>query len=224
MSGSAPTVLIVEDHELLAESLSFALRAEGFTVEVIPLISLDAIVDAARVLGPDLVLLDLDLGHIGSALPLVRPLSGLGADVLVVTGTTDEMRIAETLEAGAVGYVHKSRPFDELLGAVVEVANGRSPLHTSQRTELLLDLRRHRLERAEELEGFMRLTPREQAVLARLMEGGSAESIAKDEYITVATVRSHIRGILGKLGVNTQIGAVAAARRAGWSSEDVAEP
>lgn len=210
-------MLIVEDHELLAESLSFTLRAEGYAVEAAPLESLGGIESSARAIGPDVVLLDLDLGHLGSALPLVTPLAALGADVLVVTGSDDLIRIAETLEAGAVGYVQKSQPYDELLAAVVDVAERRSPLSATRRTELLLDLRRHRRAREETLARFTRLTKREAEVLRALVQGGTAEAIARDSFVSIATVRSHIQKVLQKLEVKTQIAAVAEARRAGWT-------
>lgn len=214
------TVLIVEDHELLAESLSFTLRAEGYSVEAAPLESLEGIEAVARAIEPDVVLLDLDLGQVGSGLPLVGPLAALGADVLVVTGSEDLMRIAETLEAGAVGFVQKSQPYNELLAAVVDVAEGRPPLSSTQRTELLLDLRRHRRAREETLARFTRLTKREAEVLSALLHGGSAEAISRESFVSIATVRSHIQKILQKLEVKTQIAAVAEARRAGWTPPD----
>ncbi len=53
-------------------------------------------------------------------------------------------------------------------------------------------------------------------MLQRLTRGCSADEIAAETYVSLATVRSHIRAILQKLGVNSQLAAVAAASRAGW--------
>jgi len=64
------------------------------------------------------------------------------------------------------------------------------------------------------------LTEREQSVLAELMEGHCAEEIAKAAFVSISTVRSQIKAILQKLGVNSQLAAVALTRRAGWSSKD----
>ena len=63
------------------------------------------------------------------------------------------------------------------------------------------------------------LTEREQVVLAELIEGHCAEDIAKAAFVSISTVRSQIKAILQKLGVNSQLAAVAMARRAGWSLE-----
>ncbi len=68
----------------------------------------------------------------------------------------------------------------------------------------------------ERLAPFRALSPREQAVLAGLLAGDSAETIAHRSYVSLATVRSQIRAVLLKLGVNSQLAAVALAREAGW--------
>lgn len=64
------------------------------------------------------------------------------------------------------------------------------------------------------------LSDRERAVLIHLMHGLSAEQIARLDYVTVSTVRSQIRSILAKLGVNSQLAAVAFAYGACWTSDD----
>ncbi len=77
--------------------------------------------------------------------------------------------------------------------------------------------------RGSRLELFARLTEREQFVLSELMEGHGAEDIAKAAFVSISTVRSQIKAILQKLGVNSQLAAVAMARRAGWALEERAE-
>ena len=70
---------------------------------------------------------------------------------------------------------------------------------------------------------FGDLTERERFVLAELMEGHCAEEIAHAAFVSVSTVRSQIKAILQKLGVSSQLAAVALARRAGWSLDSPAE-
>ena len=70
----------------------------------------------------------------------------------------------------------------------------------------------------ERLEPFERLTPREAEVLALLMQGQAAEAIARRFVVSEATVRTQIRGVLGKLGVGSQLAAVAEAHRVGWQA------
>lgn len=211
------SVLIVEDHELLAQSLVYALRAEGVPTETLQPQSVDQILKVAEDLRPGVVLLDLELGgEIGDSIPLIGPLEELGAQVMMVTGVTDRVRLAECLEAGATGLINKSTPFDQLVEAVREVAELGSLIPADQRHELLGELRRQRAADRERLEPFERLTSREQQVLAGLMEGKSAEKIAEDSFVSLATVRSQIRAVLLKLDVNSQLGAVALARKNSW--------
>lgn len=211
------SVLIIEDHELLAQSLSFALQAEGVPTNTIRPESAEQILDAAAGFKPGVVLLDLELGgDIGDSIPLIGPLEKLGAQVMMVTGVTDRRRLAECLEAGATGLIDKSTPFDQLVQAVQEVAELGSLVPPSQRHELLSELRHQRAADRERAQPFERLTPREQEVLAGLMAGKSAEKIAEDAFVSLATVRSQIRAVLLKLDVNSQLAAVALAQRNGW--------
>ncbi len=213
-------VLIVEDHELLAQSLAFALRADGLIVEVVLDSSPDDIVNLAERFAPDVVLLDLHLGEeLASGLPLIGPLRDRGPAVVMLTGTTDRVELAECIEAGAIGIVSKSESFDRLVESVKEAAELQSLLTPSQREELLAELRRQRSEERRRLAVFDRLTARERQVLAALMDGKSAEGIAEESFVSLATIRSQIRSVLMKLGVNSQLGAVALARRSGWTYE-----
>lgn len=130
--------------------------------------------------------------------------------------TTDRVQLAECIEIGAVGFVAKSESFDRLLEAIREVAAVQTLLTADQRTELLLELRPQRAATEARLKPFTRLTPRERQVLQALHEGKQAEALAREWVLSVATIRSQIRSVLQKLGVSSQLQAVALARRAGW--------
>jgi DNA-binding NarL/FixJ family response regulator len=211
------SVLIIEDHQLLAQSLSFALSAEGLSVTVTALDSVAAVTAECERLRPQIVLLDLDLGErIGDGAALVGPLQALGTKVLVVTGSTDRMRHATCLELGAAGVLPKSTPYDQLVDAVLAVAAGHPVMRDAERQTLLAELRAWRSTQGRQLAPFEQLTAREAAVLAELMNGRSCEAIARAGYVSEATVRTQIRGVLTKLGVPSQLAAVAQAQRAGW--------
>jgi DNA-binding NarL/FixJ family response regulator len=217
MVGRLHGVLIVEDHGLLADSLLYALRAEGLDADKIAPVTADGILDTARRLSPTVVLLDLDLGgEIGSSVGLIPPLHQLGAQVVMVTGISDRTRLAECLEAGATGLIDKATSFDQLVDSVREVAELGTIVPAARRDMLLAELREQRKADQRRREPFERLTPREREVLAALMDGKSANVIAKESSVSLATVRSQIRTILMKLDVNSQLTAVAMAKRSGW--------
>jgi DNA-binding NarL/FixJ family response regulator len=219
LDGEDVTVLIVEDHALLAQTLVLALNAEGCHACTADLTDAATLVQQVRARRPEVVLLDLDLGAtLGDGVALVQPLTELGARVLVVSGSTDRLRLAETLERGAVGFLSKQVPFEQLLSTVLEVVAQRPVLSTAHRYELMAELRCARAARVRDLAPFETLTPRERAVLAALARGQRAETIAAAAVLSEATVRSQIRAVLAKLNVNSQLEAVALAWKVGWIS------
>lgn len=216
-AGRRPAVLIVDDHELLAGTLALALRQLGHDVHTSTWPSPQAIVDAARDLAPAVVLLDLELGAgLGSGLDLIGPLTEVGSRVVMVTGITDRARLGACIAAGATGVVSKATAFSSLVESVEGAVAGAPLLSDEERQALVDEYRRHERADRERLAPFRALTAREEAVLGHLVAGESAEAIADRLYVSVATVRSHIRAILLKLGVNSQLAAVASAHDAGW--------
>lgn len=209
---------VVEDHELLAESLAYALARQGLDAVVVAPHSEKEVLARLEDIRPDVVLLDLHLGDLGSALPVIEPLRGLGIRVIVMTGETSRAAWGECLEAGAAAIVSKTAPFDALLDRIARLATGDDAMPPGEREDLLAELRAARLEERVRLEPFRRLSVRECEVLTDLMEGWNAEAIADAAFVSVTTVRSHIRSILRKLDVGSQLAAVAMATRAGWSS------
>jgi two-component system, NarL family, nitrate/nitrite response regulator NarL len=71
---------------------------------------------------------------------------------------------------------------------------------------------------------FDRLTPREEEVLSALMRGAKARDICTQSFVSMPTVRSQIRSILSKLGVTSQLAAVALAYQSGWSGPRDRDP
>jgi DNA-binding NarL/FixJ family response regulator len=210
--------MIIEDHELLAHSLRLALSAEGMSVTAGPL-EATAVVAMAAECKPDVALLDLDLGSGGDGIELVAPLVRIGVRVIVVSATADRARVAACIERGAWCFHSKSLPLAELLTTVRRAAAGEQVLSEAARHDLMTDLRRARRARDRDLAPYESLTARERFVLAELMDGKSAANIAASSYVSEATIRTQIRAVLTKLGVTSQLAAVAAARRVDWRSD-----
>lgn len=212
-------IAIIDDHELLAQSLALALKMQGFAATSYTPVDLGTTLRAVLADRPDVVLLDLQLGAAGHGLSLVHPLTRAGARVLVVTGVTEPCELAATLEAGAVGYVSKSEPVDLLLLTATRVARGEEVMAPELRRAMLAELRRWRLEDQAARAPFDRLTCRERDVLRGLADGHPVAAIAEQCFVSVATVRTQVRAILEKLQVGSQLEAVAMAHRAGWYDE-----
>lgn len=210
-------MVLVEDHGLIAHALAAALSARGKDARTIDPATTGDLVAAVLGHEPALALVDLDLGPRGDSLELIAGVSAADVPVVVVTGVSDPIRRARCVEAGAVGVLGKHGPFDGLVAAVDQALDRGTLLSPNERAEHLARLRSYTSAEAVRLAPFERLTGREAEVLDGLMRGRSVEQVAAERFVSVTTVRTHVRGILTKLGVGTQLAAVAKAREAGWT-------
>ena len=220
-SESRTRVLLVDDHELLGQILVHALNAAGLAAQLASAPTVAAVAECLATARPEVALLDLDLGEAhGTGLQLIPTLIDAGTQVIMLTGSRDRLALAECLEAGAIAVVGKDEPLDVLIGAISDAVAGK-PMRADARHDLLQELWAARARAEEAGKPFGRLTRREQEVLGALTEGLSAAEIADRDYVSLATVRSQIRGVLVKLGVTSQLAAVAMASRSGWQPPGV---
>lgn len=205
-------VLVVDDHALVASSLVMALRQRGVAASAVAPADAVARIDEPAPPG-GLVLLDLDLGAGLDGAALVPRLRRAGWRVLLVTGSTDEIRIATAITAGAVGRVDKSALFDQLVTTVLHVAEGRPLLDDAERARLREVAEVAHDEAALDQDHWRRLTPRERQIAELIADGRRPATIAAEFVVSVATVRTQVRSILGKLEVGSQLEVAALARR-----------
>jgi DNA-binding NarL/FixJ family response regulator len=220
------SILIVEDHPVLATSMAIALEAQGIgRVQVAAQEHLDpeAVLAAAEEARPDIVLLDLHLGDDRVATPLVAPLRQWAGHVVILTGSHDLARLGECLRAGAEAVLDKAMPFDRLVNALQRLGAGERLMEAEEREALIAELDRRDHERHDRLAPFERLTEREAEVLRLLIDGRSPKEIARAGGISVSTVRGHIQRVLHKLDVSNQRAALALARHAGWPPDEPSE-
>jgi DNA-binding NarL/FixJ family response regulator len=218
LSGAArPKILIVERYLMIAESLAYSLDIEGFQVKIsVPTTKLD--LEEVLASKWHVVLLSIDLetrDDVSRFLPL---LSDVGP-VVVLTAGTDRLAQAWCIEAGAVALADKERPFGNLLEIVRRVIGGETLIGPSEKERLLELSRLHASEVHRRRAPFLALTAREQGVLSHLLEGQSVRTIARVSSVSESTVRSQIRSIFQKLGVNSQLRAVSLARQVGWTAD-----
>lgn len=210
-------VLIVEDHVLLAQTLSLALLESGIRAHVLTDISREVFAAALSSHRPRVVVLDLDLGPTApSGIELIPHAVDSGAAVLMVTGVRDRHDLGACLEAGASGVATKNEPIPAIVEKIRRAADGEPAMPISDREQLLAELRHRRAVQARRMEPFETLTPREREVLVALCAGSSPATIATEGFVSLTTVRGHINAILRKLGVSSQLAATAMARHAGW--------
>lgn len=210
MGSTVITVLIVDDHRMVAEGLAAALTAAG-GIDVVG-ISATASDGVARVavFRPDVVLMDFGLPDEDGATATERLKAYVPqAKVVMVTSSSDEHVLARAIEAGCSGFLTKDRPAAEVVDAVRAAAEGEALISSGLLARLL-----PRLRRAPEGRGSD-LTPREREVLGLMAEGLGTAAIAERLTLSINTVRGHAQSILTKLGVHSKLEAVAVATREG---------
>jgi DNA-binding NarL/FixJ family response regulator len=199
-------VLIVEDHQVVAEGLAALINDQKDMTVVGTAGSVAESIVRATELDPDVVLMDFRLtdgtgADAGAGIRRVRPDPKL---IFLTREDSDVARFA-ALEAGASAFIHKSRAAQEVVDAIRTVAGG-GTLFTPRSIASLLNKRR---EIESQLE---RLTSREKEVLRLMAEGTSSRDIAAKLGISYTTVRTHIRSLGSKLGVHSKLEAIVKAR------------
>ncbi len=174
----------------------------------------------------DLLLVDLGLPD-GSGLSLMRQVNQRWpqCDMLVVSMFGDEENVVASIEAGAVGYVHKDDEAADIAQTLLAVKQGASPISPMIARHLLRRMQPGAAPVREAAavpsqpvlndDSVVALTKREQEVLEYIARGFSYAEIARLQGITVHTVQTYIKKLYGKLAVHSRSEAVYEANRLG---------
>jgi len=209
-------VAVVDDHLLIGRLVVSLLERAGYTASLAFGATADETWAEVEQVAPEFLLLDFDLGLQQSSLEILRRAVESGISVAGFTGSDDVLEHATYLEAGAAAVVPKGSGPAELVAMVELALAGHELMSPSDRHSALSRLRTHRAARNRALAAFATLTSREAETLQMITEGYGAAEIAGEWDVALPTVRSHIRAVLTKLGVTSQLQAAAAARESGW--------
>ena len=210
------TVLLVEDHLLVAEGLAAMLNATG-DLKVVGSAATGAEADRqAFHHQPHVVVIDSHLPD-GEGADIAVRLRELQPEVAIVFLSADESEAAmiAAVRAGACAYLPKSRATADVVEAVRRAAQGEMLIPAAQLARLLA--RSHEMARNDEERRRMleSLTRREQEVLALMAEGLDNRAIAAELGIGFTTVRGHVQNVLEKLDAHSKLEALACAARYG---------
>jgi DNA-binding NarL/FixJ family response regulator len=195
------TVCIVEDDKGIGESLKqivesspqLALARLFTTVE-------DYEKEISEIL-PDVVVLDIGLPG-KSGIEFLRTGRNISPSTqyLMCTVFEDEDKIFDSLKAGASGYIVKNSSPERIIEAIIDIKNGGSPMSAAIARKVV-----QAFNRPDELtDEYHLLTPREKEILSFLEDGLRYKEIAGKLYLSVETVRTHIRNIYMKLQVQSR--------------------
>jgi DNA-binding NarL/FixJ family response regulator len=210
-------LLIVDDHPLTRDALASLLAQHGFDVAGQAADGTEAIRLAGE-LAPDVILLDLSMPGLDGldALPRLRD-AAPSCEVVVLTADGTEENLLAAIRGGAAGYLLKSEPPERIVEFVRGVGRGEAALSGTIARRLVDQLREGGGRETGVPDSIASiLSAREVEVLLLLDERLDTDEIAKRLFISEHTVRSHVKGVLAKLGVSSRreaVEALAAARR-----------
>lgn len=209
-------VVLVNDEQIIVDGLKTMLSRHEDQVQVIGLVlASDDLASTIPELGAEVVLVDLHIqGTSGLELAARLLADNPPFRVVIFTDDSDERRLFDALRLGVSGYLLKSLNAVQLADHLVRVADGQVVIDPTMATRIAL--RSAQLGSGEMWPGsHLALSQRESQVLALLVEGLTNRLIAAQLVIGEETVKTHLRSIYRKLGVNDRSHAVATVIRLG---------
>ena len=194
-------VVIADDHRVVRDGLCYLLTQEPGIEVVGEAGDGRQAVDIVAATRPDVLLLDLYMpeldGH--AVLEALHDTPHRPATVVLTSATGDE-HLVRAVQAGATSYLLKTAPADDVIAAVRDAAAGTTSLSPELLTRLTQAIRR-----PPPPDPFQPLSPREREVLELIAQGRSNRQIARDLTIGEQTVKTHVRSILAKLGLQDRV-------------------
>jgi two-component system, NarL family, nitrate/nitrite response regulator NarL len=201
-------VVVADDHPLYREGVVRALTASGRVDVVAQSEDGRGALDQIREHAPDVALIDYKLPSLdGISVVHAVTRDGLQTRVLLLSAFTDSGLVYEALQTGASGYLPKEAKRDEIVDAVLACARGETVLPAELTAGLVSEIRVRRGRDTPVL------TDREREILGMIATGKSLPEIAKELYLGVTTVKTHVQHLYEKLGVSDRAAAVAEAMR-----------
>ncbi|MBS1774794.1 MAG: response regulator transcription factor [Bacteroidetes bacterium] len=197
-------IAIVEDNSTLRQTLATLLEQTDGLHCVCALPNLLNVVSEIRKATPDIVLMDIGLPNI-SGIEGVRTIKENfpKIEILMFTVFEDDDKIFEAIQSGASGYLVKKSTPSEIIDAIFSLADGGAPMSASIARKVVQSFQKTTKKTT------LHLTTRESEILYSLVDGMSYKKLAEKYFISVSTVRTHIRNIYKKLEVNSKAEAVA---------------
>lgn len=208
-------VLIADDHAIVREGIRQLLGAEN-DMQVVGEASdgLEAL-EMAKALKPDVILLDIAMPGVSGleAVSLIKD-TVPQTEIVVLTMHSKDTFVHRVLDCGALGYVLKASPINDVIQAVRSAQRGEYFLSSKIKAEVVnayLDSRK----KAPAVKGYDLLSEREQQVFRLVAEGNSTNKIADVLCVSPKTVEKHRSNIMKKLGLKDRLELVKMAIRIG---------
>ncbi len=198
-------VIYYEDNSNLREGISFLIQSTPQLDLLATFSNADTVKVDTEELKPDVILMDIDMpGTNGiDAVAIVKAVSPK-TQVIMLTVFDNEEKIFNAIRNGASGYLLKHTPPSEIIDSIFDVNKGGSPMTANVARKVL----QYFQSQPKAQKADYNLSERELQIVKGLVSGYSYKAIALELFISIDTVRSHIRRIYEKLHVNSKTEAV----------------
>ena len=198
-------VIYYEDNNNLREGIAFLIQSIPQLELLATFSNADTVKTDVEELKPDVILMDIDMpGTNGiDAVAIVKAVSP-NTQVIMLTVFDNEEKIFNAIRNGASGYLLKHTPPSEIIDSIFDVNKGGSPMTANVARKVLQYFQSQPKAHKEDYN----LSDRELQIIKGLVSGYSYKAIGSELFISIDTVRSHIRRIYEKLHVNSKTEAV----------------
>ncbi len=205
-------ILIVDDHTIVRDGLQALISAEpGMQVVGVGANGEEA-VEKARLLQPDVILLDLIMPRKDGVQATAEiKKQNPAARILILTSFAEDHQVFSAIKAGAIGYLMKDTSSDDLIQAIRDVYQNKPAMQPAIARKLMRDIQNP----SGQAQSESALTEREIEILGMVAQGRTNQQIADELFLSERTVRTHITNILAKLHLENRTQAALYALRSG---------
>ncbi len=202
-------VLVVDDHALFREGMTFMLRELADSVEVVETATCEqALAMAGDHRDLDLILLDYMMpGTTGAQEVSKFQMAWRSTPIVIISGVANDWDIAQSFRHGVMGFIPKAYTSAQMLSALRKILKGERFLPPEDAKKVTAFL--------NDQDGSVHITERQREILGLLSQGMTNKTIARQLGLSDNTVRVHLAAIFQTLGVSTRTEAIFAARREG---------
>jgi len=198
-------IILIDDHALFRIGLEGILERRGINV-IASLSDGEEGLRLAQIHAPDIILLDMRMPRLSGTQVLKKMRdAGISSPIVMLTTSSEERDLIESLRSGAQGYLLKDMDPDDLVSALHDVTRGKTIVAPELTTVLAKVVQLGDSNQSGDDNPFSELTPREQEILCHVAEGQSNKVIARNLGISDGTVKLHVKAILRKLDVHSRV-------------------
>ncbi|HEX9514118.1 MAG TPA: response regulator transcription factor [Puia sp.] len=206
-------IIIYEDNQALRESIEqlFTYSKDYYLLGSFP--NVMQVESEVKKLKPDLIIMDIEMPGGRNGIEAVRKIRTFDQQtpIIMLTVFDDQVNVLDAIYAGASGYLLKKHLSDRLMEAMQEVLSGGAPMSPNVARMVVASMHKY----PSPADPKYQLTAREKEILSALTQGMGYKRIADTYYISLDTVRTHIKHIYQKMQVHSQIEAIAKGKDAG---------